>query len=196
MFTGEHTKKLIVQVGVAFGIDPDKQSFGDVLIAKTLVFYDSFNKVTNGKMRLRPQDTYQIDANLNAQIHQLDIETPPKEVGNFKWFFNAMLTGGTVLSDVDEKEKLLEAATGIGYEIVGGEMEASGIYYACQRIKNRKNPFFIIKGICDWGAEKNGWNDIIDNAQDGDDIKDYVQAFACDNAYNAMSYIISQLNME
>lgn len=188
--------KYVVAVGVAFGIDPEHQSLGHVLIAKNLVFYDSFNKVTDGKMKLRPQDTYQIDADLNAQIHQLDIETPPEHVGKFKWFFNAMLTGGTVLSDANEKEKLLDAATGIGYEIVGGEMEASGIYYACQRIKNRKIPFFIIKGICDWGAEKNGWKDVIDNGQDGDDIKDYVQAFACDNAYDAMCYIISQLNME
>lgn len=188
--------KYVLSVGVAFGIDPNKQSLGDVLIAKNLVFYDSFNKVTNGKIKLRPQDTYQIDADQKAQVHQLEMETPPESVGKFKWFFNALLTGGTVLSDVDEKEKLLEAATGLGYEIVGGEMEAGGIYHACQRIKNRKIPFFIIKGICDWGAEKNGWNDVIDNRQDGNVIKDCVQAFACDNAYDAMCYILSQLNME
>lgn len=195
--------KYVLAVGVAFGIDPNKQSLGDVLVAKDLVFYDNFNKVTDGKMKLRPQDTYQIDAGLNAQVHQLDIVTPPESVGKFKWFFNAMLTGGTVLSDADEKEKLLHAATDIGYEIVGGEMEASGIYYACQRIKNRKTPFFIIKGICDWGAEKNGWKDVSNRGRDSNDgqdskdkIKDYVQAFACDHAYNAMCYIISQLNMD
>ena len=188
--------KYILAVGVAFGIDPQNQSLGDVLIAKSLVFYDSFNKVTDGSIKLRPQDAYQIDAGLNAQIHQLDMKTPPKEVGSFKWFFNTMLTGGTVLSDENEKEKLLNAAAGIGYEIVGGEMEASGIYYACQRIKNRNTPFFVIKGICDWGAEKNGWKEITNDNQVSDEIKDCVQAFACDNAYQAMSYIISHLNME
>lgn len=190
------TPKYVLAVGVAFGVDPKKQSLGDVLIAKDLVFYDSFNKVTDGMIKLRPQDTCQIDANLQAQVHHLELETPPENVGKFKWYYKAMLTGGTVLSDVDEKGKLLEAAAHIGFEIIGGEMEAGGIYYACQRIKNRNTPFMIIKGICDWGAEKNGWKDVIDNSQDGDTVKDCVQAFACNNAYNAMCFIISQLNME
>lgn len=107
-----------------------------------------------------------------------------------------MLTGGTVLSDAEEKKKLLEAAANIGYDIIGGEMEASGIYYACQKIKNRHIPFLIIKGICDWGAEKNGWKTAIESPLDGETIKNCVQAYACTNAYKAMSFILSQLNME
>ncbi len=189
--------KYIFAVGVAFGIDPIQQELGDVLVSKHLVFYDTFNKVTDGITKLRPDDTYTIDANLIAQLHPLDRKFPPKDVGNFKWFFGSMLTGGTVLSDVEEKKRLVNAAENIGQTIIGGEMEASGIHFACQRTKKRRSiPFTIFKGICDWGAEKNGWDTANIGGLDRDTVKDYVQAFACNNAYDAMRYILLQLNME
>lgn len=188
--------KYIFAIGVAFGIDPVKQALGDVLIAKHLVFYDAFNKVTDGIIRLRADDTYKIDANLSAQLHPLDRESPPESVGNFKWFFGSMLTGGSVLSDAEEKKRLVDAAEKIGQTIIGGEMEASGIHFACQRAKRRSVPFTIFKGICDWGAEKNGWDTANIGDLDKDTVKDYVQAFACNNAYDSMRYILLQLNME
>ena len=188
--------KYILAVGVAFGIDPNNQALGDVLVAKNLVFYDAFNKVTDGTTKLRPDDTYKIDANLIAQLHPLDRQSPPNDVGNFKWFFGSMLTGGTVLSDVEEKKRLVDAAEKIGQTIIGGEMEASGIHFACQRLKRKPVPFTLFKGICDWGAEKNGWDTANLGELDRDTVKDCVQAFACNNAYDAMRYILLQLNME
>lgn len=188
--------KYIFAVGVAFGIDPINQSLGDVLVAKNLVFYDTFNKVTNGMVKLRSEDTYKIDANLIAQLHPLDLAFPPAHIGNFKWFFGSMLTGGSVLSDAEAKKRLVDAAEKIGQTIIGGEMEASGIHFACQRTKRRSVPFTIFKGICDWGAEKNGWDAANIGELDRDTVKDYVQAFACNNAYDAMRYILLQLNME
>ena len=188
--------KYVLSVGVAFGIDPQNQSIGDVLIAKDLIPYDSFNKVSNGKIKLRPIDVYHIDGTFLAQVHQISRERPPTGIGSFRWFFDAMLTGGTVLSDADEKDKLLSAAHNNGYTIIGGEMEASGIYYACKMIKNRDIPFMTIKGICDWGAEKNSWEKVTNGKYDSDTIKDCIQAYACDHAFDAMHYIITQLNMD
>ena len=189
--------KYVMSVGVAFGIDPNNQSLGDVLVSKELVFYDHFNKVTDGRIKLNSHETYRIDPNLSSQLHQLDNKTPPKEVGNFSWYYGSMLTGGTVLSDAAERGRLIEAAANLGHTIVGGEMEASGIYYACQKRKDRHIPFMIIKGICDWGAVKNGWEEVVGNNYpdcDGDTIKDCVQAFSCDNAFNTLHYILKQLN--
>ncbi len=190
--------KYVVSVGVAFGIAPEKQSLGDVLISKQLVFYDNYNKVADGKIKLFPQETYILDAFLQAQLHQLERKTPPKEIESFnnELYFGAMLSGGTVLSDANEKRKLCTAASNLGYSIVGGEMEASGIYYACQGIKNRHIPFIVIKGICDWGSEKNGWETVVNGNCDNEIAKDCVQAFACDNAFAVMAYCISRLNME
>ena len=190
------TPNYVISVGVAFGIDPQTQSFGDVIVAKNLVFYDNYNKVTDGKTKLRREDTYTIEANLMAQLHVLENEKPPTSVGDFKWYFGSILTGGTVLSDAEEKKNLVNAAQNIGQTIIGGEMEASGIYYACQRIKNRSVPFLIFKGICDWGAEKNGWDAANIEGLDREKVKDCIQAFACNNAYDAMRYNLLHLNME
>ena len=188
--------KYVLSIGVAFGIDPQHQSMGDVLIAKDLILYDSFNKVSDGEIKLRPTDVYHIDGTFLAQVHQFSRERPTTSTDGFRWFFNAMLTGGTVLSDANEKDKLLSAAQRIGYTIIGGEMEASGIYYACKKIKGRDIPFMTIKGICDWGAEKNSWKKVANGKYDSDIIKDCVQAFACDHAFDAMRYILAQLSMD
>ena len=144
---------------------------------------------------MRPDDTYTIDANLIAQLHPLDRKSPPEEAGDFRWFFGSILTGGTVLSDAVEKKQLVDAAGIIGETIIGGEMEASGIHFACQRTKRRSIPFTIFKGICDGGAEKNSWDALQFGEIDKDTIKDYIQAFACSNAFDAMRYILLQLNM-
>ena len=192
----EFSPKYVFSVGVAFGIDPQNQSLGDVLISKNFIFYDNFNKVSNGKIILSPQDTYNVDVTFISHAHQLENEIPPESVGSFKWFYNTMLTGGTVLSDLEEKKMLIEAARNIGYEVIGGEMETSGIYYACQKINKRKIPFITIKGICDWGAEKNAWNEVINKPYDNNKIKDCVQALACENAFKAMKFILSNLNIE
>ncbi len=188
------TPEYVISLGVAFGIDPQEQSLGDVLISKELVFYDNFNKVTDGVITLKKHEVYPTDIRFLASVRQLEYKTPPKEVGGFKWYYDALLTGGTVLSDTAEKLKLLEAAADRDYSnIVGGEMEATGIYYACQVHKDRNIPFIVIKGICDWGAEKNGWEKVVDSQAKKYRIKDCVQAYACNNAYDAMSFIISQL---
>ena len=188
------TPQYVISLGVAFGIDPQKQSLGDVLVSKELVFYDNFNKVTDGVVTLKKHEAYPTDIRFLASVRQLEFETPPNEVGGFKWYYNALLTGGTVLSDTAEKLKLLEAAADRDYSnIVGGEMEATGIYYACQVYKDRSIPFTVIKGICDWGAEKNGWEKVVGSQAKEYRIKDCVQAYACNNAYDTMSFILSQL---
>lgn len=191
------TPEYVISLGVAFGIDPQEQSLGDVLISKELVFYDNFNKVTDGVVTLKKHEAYPTDIRFLASVRQLEFETPPKEVGGFKWYYDALLTGGTVLSDTAEKLKLLEAAADRDYSnIVGGEMEATGIYYACQVYKDRSIPFTVIKGICDWGAEKNGWEKVAGSQAKEYRIKDCVQAYACNNAYDAMSFILSQLPLK
>ena len=187
--------KYVLSVGVAFGINPKEQSLGDVLVSKELVFYDNFNKVTDGKITLNAHETYRINRDLEAQLHILDFPSNPQIKDKYKWYYGPMLTGGTVLSDAEERNQLLEAASNIGCKIVGGEMEGSGIYYACERIKDRHIPFLVIKGICDWGAEKNGWMKVVNKPNyDSETIKNCVQAFACNNAFDTMRIILSQLN--
>lgn len=186
------TPDYVISVGVAFGTNPKEQKLGEVLISRELVFYDNFNKVTDGEIELNAHETYRIYENLEAQLHALNFPSPFE----FRWHYGSMLTGGTVLSDADERNQLVEAARTIGHKtIIGGEMEASGIYYACQKIKDRKVPFLVVKGICDWGAVKNGWNEVIrDSKYDNDEVKNCVQAYACNNAFDTVCKIFEYLN--
>ena len=107
----------VMSVGVAFGIDPQQQSLGDVVLSKELVFYDNFNKVTDGVVTLKKHEAYSTDINFLASVRQLAYRTPPKEVGDFKWYYDALLSGGTVLSDTAEKLKLMKAAADRDYFI-------------------------------------------------------------------------------
>lgn len=183
----------VFAVGVAFGADPVGQDLGDVLVGDHLVFYDSSNKITDGKLQLSPDEVQLIGEDILAGCQFLKEKKAPSsyQLGNFHWHLGALLTGGTVLSDTFEKARLIRAANEIGHKIVGGEMEGSGIYFACEGAA-REIPFTVIKGICDWGIHKNGWDFVSEDKEKQDEIKNCVQAFACENAFRTLSLIASQ----
>lgn len=204
--------KLVVSLGVAFGIDPINQSLGDVLLSSALIPYDVHNKDTNYKIKLRSKDIYITHDSLNAW--NVLLRTPKfyleKEESkrrslidkkiSFQWKYGTMLCGGSVLSNEMKKGALLQAAKDIGEgNIIGGEMEGVGVYFECNK---PDIPCIVIKGICDWGAEKNSWQDAIDllkrhnpengifssgeNSNMNDKIKNCVQAYAADHATEAL----------
>ncbi len=203
--------KLIVSLGVAFGIDAKKQHLGDVLLSSAVIPYDVFNKDTDGVITLRSKDKFSTHEALNAwnvlirtpdfslEKHEAERLSLIKRNLNFEWHFGTMLSGGSVLSNKDKKQALLQAAKKIGEEkIIGGEMEGTGVYFEC---KKPDIPCIVIKGICDWGAEKNSWSTAIrivnqkwykeDTLQSSeyptnDCIKNCVQAYAMDHATEAL----------
>lgn len=190
------TPKYVFSVGVAFGADSNTQELGDVLVADHLVFYDSFNKITDGKLTLSPDEVQLIGEEILAGCQFLKRKTPPGEanLAPLSWYLGTMLTGGTVLSDPSEKMRLINAAKDMGHKIIGGEMEGSGIYFACNGTA-AQIPFVIVKGICDWAVNKNGWEFVSQSKEDQDEIKDCIQAFSCENAFNVLCYILSQISI-
>ena len=203
--------KLVVSLGVAFGIDPKKQHLGDVLLSSAVIPYDVFNKDTDGVITLRSEDKFFTHEALNAWnvlIRTQDFSLEEQEEDrlslierklNFKWQFGTMLSGGSVLSNKDKKQALLQSAKKFGEEkIIGGEMEGTGVYSECRK---PDIPCIVIKGICDWGAEKNSWSTAIHIVNQkwheegilqssehptNDFIKDCVQAYAMDHATEAL----------
>ena len=91
------------------------------------------------------------------------------------------------MDEVEQKVKLLTAAENRGIDdVVGGEMEGSGIYFACDR---EKIPCIVIKGICDWGVNKNAWDEILKgerNPPDNQTVKDCIQALSFSHAFSAL----------
>ena len=190
------TPKYVFSVGVAFGADPTQQTLGDVLVADHLVFYDSFNKVNNGTIILSPDEVQRIGDDILGGLPDLnDPEWPKTELGkDFEWYRGTLLAGGSVLSDSVEKLRLMEAAKSMSYRVIGGEMEGSGLYFACNG-GGRNIPFTIVKGICDWAINKNGWSFATNENHSQKQIKDLVQAFACDNAFKVLCYILDHISL-
>ncbi len=188
----------VISLGVAFGVDPTTQKIGDVLVARHIVPYDAFNKVTDGKITIKPIDKYETSVDLINRWNdflgaedQLEEEAIQEGISPFKWQCGDILSGASVLSDIDERERLIEAAK--PYDVIGGEMEGHGVYFACEQ---KNIPCITIKGICDWGALKNGWQRI---GLEGDALKyakDCVQALAVDNAFLAMTFLLRQLSTQ
>lgn len=207
---GRFRPKLVVSLGVAFGIDHKTQHLGDVLLSSAVVPYDIFNKDTKGAIKLRPEDKFYTHEALNAWnvlMRSLNFSLEHQEVErlslierelNFKWQFGTMLSGGSVLSNKGRKQALLRAAKKNGDEkIIGGEMEGIGVYSECRK---PDIPCIVIKGICDWGVDKNLWGKAVNivNQRYGEDtlqlseeqindlIKDCVQAYAMDHATESL----------
>ena len=204
--------KLVVSLGVAFGIDPNEQKLGDVLLSSGIIPYDIFNKDKDGEITLRTIDTMRTHDALNAW--NVLLRNPKFSLNEnmkirrslikreicFGWQFGTMLSGGSVLSNEQKKQALLVAAKKCGEkEVIGGEMEGVGIYSECEK---PNIPCIVIKGICDYGAEKNSWEDAIELSNQrqhdkelfqkkdcqvtNDLLKDCVQAYAMDNATEAV----------
>lgn len=80
--------------------------------------------------------------------------------------FGPLYSGGAVVSSMEFKKMLLCAkVAGSGQltqslDPIGGEMEGVGIWYACL-LEDDQFPCIVIKGICDWGEEKNGWAELL-----------------------------------
>ncbi len=187
----------VISLGVAFGADATIQEIGDVLVSQSIIPYDAFNKVTDGTINLAPTEVYQTDVGalggwfpyLN-QRDQLYHFCSDENHTSFRWFYGPLLSGGTVFSDMIEKDRLFDAAKRMAYIPIGGEMEGNGVYFACEQAVI---PCIVVKGICDWGVLKNGWKFAEKPNLDIDTIKDCIQAYATDNAFFALRYLLRQL---
>lgn len=195
-----HLPQYLFSVGVAYGQDYTYQQIGDVLIADHIIPYDIFNKKTDGKQTLNPDYVYKVNSDILAGCNFINQSDWMKNnmSKNYNVYFGTIMCAATVLSDQIEKEERTESAKNIGRDLIGGEMESSGIYEAGIEYKNNAPSFLIIKGICDWGVCKNGWDfACVDPSNptkiEKENIKNHVQAYACNNAIDMLEFIIEQI---
>lgn len=145
---GKTKTKIVIMVGIAFGTDATKQNIGDVLLAESVIPYNS--------KRVGKDITI-----------QRGIEAPSSKV-LFNRFKNIANTWEFILSNND-KAKLIPCRMLSGEDLIdnleyrdnlirnfpdakGGEMEGAGIYAAC----DSKAEWIIVKGICDFADGEKG----------------------------------------
>ncbi|MBA4252207.1 MAG: hypothetical protein C0442_10870 [Chlorobiaceae bacterium] len=161
--------KFVIMVGIAFGINEEKQKVGDVLVSKQLVTYE-LQRVGKQKIILRG-DKPHASTSLLRRLEYADLSLEKKQ---YCVEIGPMLSGEKLIDNKKYKEKLISLAP----EAIGGEMEGAGLYVACQ---NNHVDWVIIKAICDWADGDKGEN------------KEENQKLA---ARNATNFLLSALKLK
>lgn len=140
--------RAVIMVGIAGGRSPKKQKVGDVLISSFLIPYDSKRveaDITKYTAAYPPSNAALRD--LCKSVHGWDFRRPDGAKCNVHRP-GPILTGGTLLDNLEEKVKLFKEFE--KQDPIGMEMEGSGLYTAAEK----EVPWIVIKAISDWGDGK------------------------------------------
>jgi nucleoside phosphorylase len=130
----------VIMVGIAFGINEQKQAIGDILVSEQLRLYDLQRMGTqNGQPHiiLRGDKPHASHWLIN-HFKSADLLWNGAKVR-----FGVVLTGEKLVDNVDFRDELHSFES----EAIGGEMEGAGLYVACQ---DKKVDWILVKAICDW----------------------------------------------
>ena len=133
----------VIAVGIAFGVNPKKQSIGDILVSEQLRHYDP--------IRVGKKDIPR-GAKPDASSRLIDFF----EAARPTWQGAAVrpgviLTGEKLVDNLRFRKQLVELEP----EAVGGDMEAAGLYAACHE---NGVDWIVIKAISDWADGKKSKN--------------------------------------
>ena len=133
----------VIMVGIAYGLDEEKQQIGDILVSRQLVAYDHQRVGSNpaGEQMLQIRGD-----RISAPVWLLDrfkagLQTwqEPPQV-----YFGLILSGGKLVANQNYRDQLFQ----IEREAIGGEMEGVGLYEAAHR---HHVGWILVKAISDWG---------------------------------------------
>jgi nucleoside phosphorylase len=126
----------VISVGVAFGVNEEKQQIGEILLSRQLRPYELQRVGTRIILRDdKPHSSSRLINHFNGFAQTAWQGT--------KVTLGVILTGDKLIDNLDYRDSLLEYES----EAIGGEMEGAGLYVACS---DRKVDWMIIKAICDW----------------------------------------------
>jgi len=155
----------VIAVGIAFGVNEEKQKIGEVIVSKLLRLYE-LQRVGKKQIVLRGARP----------------DSSPRLMSHFRGFsqvrwrgakvrFGVMLTGEKLVDNVDYRSQFVKFEA----EAEGGEMEGAGLYVSSY---DNQVDWIVIKAICDWADGNKG------------DDKDARQQLA---AKNAAEFVVESL---
>ncbi|MFY9311390.1 MAG: hypothetical protein WAQ28_20255, partial [Bacteroidia bacterium] len=167
--------KAVLLLGIAFGIDSNKQKLGDVLIAESIQPYE-YQKVNNDfSITYRGQATpcgYTLSERFRVRRSDWTPKHGDKSFDDVKVYQGLVLSGDKLVNNKDFRDALVNAFP----TAIGGEMEGAGAYSAV----SSPVEVILIKSICDWAdGEKN----------------DKAQPFASFTATSLAKYVLSKLDV-
>lgn len=141
--------KLVIMVGVAFGINPKKQKIGDVLVSKKIINYE-VARVNEGKEK----GEYNITPRGDDPQSGLLLYNCFTNILDWNYFLTKKRKASIISGNILSGEKLVDNIEYRNFlkdkfpKTIGGEMEGSGVSSACQN--QDLTEWIVIKGICDW----------------------------------------------
>lgn len=137
----------IISVGIAFGLDETKQKIGEVLVSSQIQDYELGRLNADGTLTPRGDKPSCADV-LRNRLRQTNTTEKRRHSDWPKVRFGLVLSGQKLVDNLDYRETLKTLFT----EAVGGEMEGIGLYVSASEAKV---DWIVVKGICDWGYNKN-----------------------------------------
>jgi nucleoside phosphorylase len=141
--------KIVVMIGIAFGVDEAKQKIGDVLISESVIPYN-IKRVGKDNIIHRGIETPAsiLLVNRFKNIRTWEFLTNGDSKANV--FFTRLLSGEELIDNIEYRNILMKEYPDSG----GGEMEGAGISTAC----GDKIDWILVKGICDFANGNKGEN--------------------------------------
>jgi adenosylhomocysteine nucleosidase len=164
----------IVQVGMAFGINPQSQAPGDVLVSTSIIPYD------NRDIKPTPSDPARYETHYSQVIREparpalVEMFRREKQRGDrdFQVNIGAILSGAARIHSQVYRDELVRLVPPGEDPIIGGEMEGVGLLAASM---TPDDPVWcIVKGISDFADENR------------DSVIDEYRPVACLNAAKFM----------
>ena len=158
--------KAVIMVGIAFGVNEQKQQIGGILVSEFIVPYEN-QRIGKTKTELRgarpPASPELVSIFKTAAAKWREEEGTAVE-------FGPILSGNKLIDNLQFRDNLVKASSAIG-----GEMEGAGLCFVASA---KKTDWILVKGICDWA--------------DGNKSQDKAnrQAMAAENAARFTLYIL------
>jgi nucleoside phosphorylase len=140
----------IISLGMAFGVDRERQPLGTLLVSKMLLPYDDREVVTkDGRVHVDYGGVTPHESK-PALVQILEREAQMPE-WNGRVSFGAVLTGGAKIRCTAYRNELVNNLSIHGEIVVGGEMEGVGMLATCDR---EQPTWVLVKGVPDYADEQ------------------------------------------
>ena len=127
-------------VGIAFGVDPERQAIGDVFVSERVLAYE-LQRIGTGdegeeEIRMRGE-------RIGASPRLLSLLRSAALESTQRTQFGLLLSGEKLVDRIDFRKDLQEREP----DAIGGEMEATGVSAAAER---QRTEWVVVKGCCDF----------------------------------------------
>ncbi len=139
--------RIVIMIGIAFGVNPNSQNFGDVLISESIIPYNPkrIGKETIKRGIEAPSSKILLNRFKNIKTTWEYILDEDKKA---QLIPTRILSGEELIDNIEYRNSLIK----LNPESKGGEMEGAGVYAAC----DGKADWMIVKGICDFADGNKG----------------------------------------